>query len=372
MRTDGERRTSRAAFVPRPRFRARFSDALPRNEFLRDLQREQRRAERCQAALSLAIYRVGVATAQDAEDADRLLEALHGAKRETDILGHVDDDLIAVLCPDTDEQGIQGFMRKIEGVANGLPFLGIAATYPDDFFDNLANGTRTQPALEPFLVADNVEDRPVGYALKRYLDVAGALLALCLLAPLMLIVAAVIWCTSAGPVIFRQTRLGKAGIPFTFYKFRSMVANADDGIHREFVEKLIKGVQTGDEAARDAAAPYKLHADPRVTRVGRFIRKTSIDELPQLFNVLKGDMSLVGPRPPLPYEAAQYQSWHLRRVLAIKPGITGLWQVEGRSKVTFDEMVRMDLRYLRESSLMLDIKLLLKTVLVVLRCQGAV
>jgi lipopolysaccharide/colanic/teichoic acid biosynthesis glycosyltransferase len=123
---------------------------------------------------------------------------------------------------------------------------------------------------------------------------------------------------------------------------------------------------------QDAADPmYKIKADPRVTPVGRFIRKTSIDELPQLFNVLKGEMSLIGPRPPLPYEAENYQSWHLRRVLDIRPGITGLWQVEGRSKVSFDEMVRMDLRYVRGCSLSLDLRILAKTVLVVLNCKGA-
>ena len=112
--------------------------------------------------------------------------------------------------------------------------------------------------------------------------------------------------------------------------------------------------------------------DPRVTRVGRFIRKASIDELPQLYNVLRGDMSLVGPRPPLPYEAEQYEPWHLRRVLESKPGITGLWQIEGRSRVSFDEMVRMDLRYIQNQSLWLDLKILLKTVVVVVRCEGAV
>ena len=118
-------------------------------------------------------------------------------------------------------------------------------------------------------------------------------------------------------------------------------------------------------------APFKLKTDPRVTWIGRLIRKTSIDELPQLFNVLRGEMSLVGPRPPIPYEAAHYQSWHLRRTLSLLPGITGVWQVEGRSRVTFNEMVRMDLRYLRDCSLSLDLRILLRTVLVVACCEGA-
>jgi lipopolysaccharide/colanic/teichoic acid biosynthesis glycosyltransferase len=188
----------------------------------------------------------------------------------------------------------------------------------------------------------------------------------------MLVVAAAIAVTSHGPVIFKQTRLGRGGVPFTFYKFRSMVMNVDDGIHREFVASLIKGGPAEGAAAEGKPAPYKLQSDPRVTRIGRFIRKTSIDELPQFFNVLKGEMSLVGPRPPIPYEAVHYQSWHLRRILTIKPGITGLWQVEGRSKVTFNEMVRIDLRYIRECSLALDLKILLKNVFVVVYCDGAV
>jgi lipopolysaccharide/colanic/teichoic acid biosynthesis glycosyltransferase len=165
--------------------------------------------------------------------------------------------------------------------------------------------------------------------------------------------------------------LGKGGVPFVFYKFRSMVTNGDDSIHRAFVANLIKGEDEANAKAEEGAPVYKIKADPRVTRIGRFIRKTSIDELPQFFNVLKGEMSLVGPRPPIPYEAANYQPWHLRRILAANPGLTGLWQVEGRSRVSFNDMVRMDLRYIRESSLSLDIKILLKTVLVVLRCDGA-
>src|SRR6202165_2451708 len=187
----------------------------------------------------------------------------------------------------------------------------------------------------------------------------------------MLIIAAAIRITSSGPVIFKQARLGKRGVPFVFYKFRSMSVNADDRIHRAYVASLISGDHEGINQGNTAKPLYKLKSDPRVTRVGRVIRKTSMDELPQLFNVLKGDMSLVGPRPPIPYEAEKYEAWHLRRILEIRPGITGLWQVEGRSKTSFDDMVRLDLRYIRDCSLMLDLKILIKTVKVVLRCDGA-
>ena len=151
-----------------------------------------------------------------------------------------------------------------------------------------------------------------------------------------------------------------------------MHIDTDDQIHRDYIGHFINGhhekVNHGD-----AEEPmYKNKADPRITKVGSFIRKTSIDELPQFFNVLKGDMSLVGPRPPLPYEAEQYQSWHLQRILDMKPGITGLWQVEGRSKTDWDNSVRLDIRYIQNWSLKFDLKILIRTVEIVLKCKGAV
>ena len=188
--------------------------------------------------------------------------------------------------------------------------------------------------------------------------------------PLMLVVAAVIVRTSPGPAIFKQARLGKGGRPFVFYKFRSMLENTDDRVHRDYVIGLIRA---SEERATDESTPRtwsKLKSDSRVTPVGRFIRKTSIDELPQLWNVLKGDLSLIGPRPALPYEAEKYQSWHLRRILEVKPGISGLWQVAAGYDATFEDMVRLDLRYMRDWSLMLDLEILVKTVKVVLRRRG--
>ncbi len=363
---------NRKVFMASPPPYARHDDPLPLNDFLKDLHREKRRSERSQAPLSLVLYEIDSEDMRGTQRVDRLLEVLHGAKREIDILGHVGNGTIAVLCPDTDEEGTRGFMRKIDSLAGELPFSAVAAQYPDDLFESLAEGTRVRPAFQPFLVHDASIKGGRGYALKRPLDIVGALVALMLLAPVMLLVAAAVGLTSRGPIIFRQIRLGEGGVPFTFYKFRSMVTNVDDRIHREFVSDLIKNAQADDPVAEAKGAPFKIQRDPRVTRVGRFIRKTSIDELPQLFNVLKGEMSLVGPRPAIPYEAEQYQPWHLRRILSIKPGITGLWQVEGRSKVSFNEMVRMDLRYIRDCSLALDIKIMLRTFLVVIRCEGAV
>jgi len=358
-----------------------FDDALPLNDFLKELNREKRRSDRSKAPLSLALYRAD----DDARRTVDFLEVLNQLTRETDILGHVGNDMIALLCPDTDAAGIRAVLRKIDANAKDLALRAITVvTHPDLLFDklgdgSLADGQDTPPVgvarLPPALVADRPGRGKHGYGLKRSIDVAGAVLGIALTAPVMLVTAAAVALTSHGPVIFRQTRLGQGGKPFVFYKFRSMVANGDDGIHRAFVADLINGQDSrqegapkGEEAGREL---YKMKSDPRVTPIGRFIRKTSIDELPQLFNVLKGDMSLVGPRPPIPYEAAKYQAWHLRRLLTAKPGLTGLWQVEGRSKVSFNEMVRMDLRYIRDCSLEMDLRILLKTVRVVLRCEGA-
>jgi exopolysaccharide biosynthesis polyprenyl glycosylphosphotransferase len=234
-------------------------------------------------------------------------------------------------------------------------------------------------ASTPNDVSDNVEQvldeaEKVSRAnaiAKRVLDVVGAVTALVLFSPIMLATAIAVAMTSRGPVIFRQKRIGKDGAPFVFYKFRSMKADADDSIHRNYVANLIDGKHSEINQG-DAGRPvYKMMGDPRITPVGRFIRKTSIDELPQLFNVLKGEMSLVGPRPPLLYEAEKYQSWHLRRILRVRPGITGLWQVEGRSSTSFDDMVRLDLRYIRSQSIWQDLKILLMTVKAVLTRHGA-
>ena len=151
-----------------------------------------------------------------------------------------------------------------------------------------------------------------------------------------------------------------------------MYSKVDDQLHREFVTNLIKGEHEKINQGDEEDPLYKIKDDPRVTKVGKIIRKTSIDELPQFFNVLKGEMSLVGPRPPIPYEVEKYEPWHLRRILEVKPGITGLWQVDGRSKTSFDDMVRLDLRYVQNWSLWLDVKILLKTIRAVIRPNGAV
>lgn len=206
---------------------------------------------------------------------------------------------------------------------------------------------------------------------KRVIDIGGSLGALTLFALLFAAVAALIKLTSKGPVFFHQKRLGKFGKEFDFLKFRTMYVNCDHHIHQQYVHDLILESGKGATAPDKSEKIYKIINDPRVTPLGRFLRKTSIDELPQLINVLKGEMSLVGPRPPIPYEVSCYRNWHRRRVVEVKPGITGLWQVNGRSKTTFDDMVRLDLQYVRTQSIWLDLKILLKTPLAVLTGSGA-
>ena len=201
---------------------------------------------------------------------------------------------------------------------------------------------------------------------KRVLDLVGAVLLLIPLSLVMALVAAAIKLDSPGPILFRQKRVGLDGAEFEMLKFRSMIANNDDSVHRDAIKRFMDG-QALDESS--TTSRYKLSADRRITRVGRFIRKTSLDELPQFINVLRGEMSLVGPRPPLAYEVALYKPSDMRR-LAGKPGVTGTWQVYGRSRVTFDEMIEMDVAYLQRQSLLEDLKLIVLTVPAVLRGGG--
>jgi exopolysaccharide biosynthesis polyprenyl glycosylphosphotransferase len=206
--------------------------------------------------------------------------------------------------------------------------------------------------------------------LKRVSDIAVAAIALFIVSPLLAFIAALIKLDSKGKIFFRQERVGMDGRVFLCYKFRSMGEDADEDVHREAYEKHIVGEETANVG--DEAAPVygKVKNDPRVTRAGRFLRRSSLDELPQLFNVLIGDMSIVGPRPPIPYEVEAYELWHRKR-LDMKPGITGLWQVSGRNRLTFDEMVRTDLFYIENWSLWLDLKIILLTLPAVFRGDGA-
>jgi lipopolysaccharide/colanic/teichoic acid biosynthesis glycosyltransferase len=203
---------------------------------------------------------------------------------------------------------------------------------------------------------------------KRALDIVGSVLFLIAFSPVYLVVSAFVKITSKGPVFFAQQRVGADGRPFMMFKFRTMHVDVDDSIHQQYMAQFIQSSRSTDTGTN---VPFKIVNDRRVTRIGRFLRRSSLDELPQFWNVLKGDMSLVGPRPPIPYEVARYKRWHRRRVLEAKPGITGLWQVAGRSRTTFDEMVRMDLRYAKNHSVLTDLAILLATPRAVISGKGA-
>jgi exopolysaccharide biosynthesis polyprenyl glycosylphosphotransferase len=203
---------------------------------------------------------------------------------------------------------------------------------------------------------------------KRVSDIAIAALTLALLSPFWLLIALLIKFDSKGPVFYAQERVGMDGRIFVVYKFRTMRTNTDSEIHREYQRKFIAG--DAEANVGDAKRPaYKLRNDPRITRVGRILRRLSLDEVPQLFNVLSGDMSIVGPRPPIPYEVEAYELRHRKR-LDMKPGLTGLWQVSGRNRLPFEEMVKLDLFYIENWSLLFDLKIILRTVLVMLRGDG--
>jgi exopolysaccharide biosynthesis polyprenyl glycosylphosphotransferase len=205
--------------------------------------------------------------------------------------------------------------------------------------------------------------------LKRLIDVCVSLLVIIVGFPFFLAVALLIRLTSKGPVFFSQQRLGERGEAFVLYKFRTMRQDADDSIHREFTRSFIQGRMSNSSLDEKAPSIYKLAHDPRVTSVGNFLRKTSLDELPQFINILKGEMTIVGPRPPLQYELEHYEEWHKLR-LNVKPGLTGLWQVSGRSSVPFNEMVKLDLYYIEHWSLLLDLKIMLRTIPVMLFGSG--
>lgn len=238
------------------------------------------------------------------------------------------------------------------------------------------NRTGLHTTVMPSFITDR--NSTFNYACKRIFDVSVAAVLLVLLSPIMLVLALIVKLDSPGSSIFVQERVGARPRfrngrvewevrNFKFFKFRSMAQNADQSLHQAHIKAFATGkIQASDKDE----AKFKLANDPRVTRIGGILRKTSLDELPQLFNVLRGEMSLVGPRPVPVYEVAEYRPWHFERLEAM-PGITGLWQVEGRSKVSFDEMIRLDIKYVRKQSLWYDFRILLMTVWVVFTGFGA-
>jgi exopolysaccharide biosynthesis polyprenyl glycosylphosphotransferase len=308
-----------------------------------------------------------------------IVSAISNSTRETDTLGWYErNTTLGVLFTEigsADSASVNKVVEKVtlamQAAVSAEEFKRlhiIFRVFPEHSLDNSEQGPDF--TLYPDF-SERHQPRRAGHLFKRMIDIAGSLFALIVFSPVLALIALLVKLTSEGPILFRQNRVGKYGAPFTFLKFRSMYANNDPRVHQEYVAKLIagKGDLQQPDGSRNGA--YKLTNDPRITPLGRFLRKTSLDELPQFFNVLKGEMSLVGPRPPVPYEFDRYRIWHKRRVLEIRPGITGLWQVNGRSKTTFDDMVRLDLRYARIWSIWLDMKILLQTPIAVLSGDGA-
>jgi lipopolysaccharide/colanic/teichoic acid biosynthesis glycosyltransferase len=308
----------------------------------------------------------------------RTVQAVATVIRDTDILGWFEPGaVLGVILTDVeafDDHRRRELERRLRRTLGVRLDPGSAATLSIGFHvvhTHAAGLNSGIPAAEPLLLHGGNERRMSVYAaIKRGLDIIGSVTLLAACAPLFVVIAAAVKASSPGPVFFRQVRVGQHMRRFTILKFRTMTATADHAIHHDFVSRFIHGDVRGGQAS-DSSGLFKIADDPRVTGVGRLLRRTSLDELPQLWNVLRGEMSLVGPRPPIPYEVRQYKSWHCRRVLDAKPGITGLWQVTGRSRTTFDEMVRLDIRYARTCSFSTDLKILLATPKAVIGGRGA-
>jgi|CZKN01.1.fsa_nt_gi lipopolysaccharide/colanic/teichoic acid biosynthesis glycosyltransferase len=351
--------------------------------FVRMLRLERKRTERSHRRFVLMILESGelMKAGNRNETLDKVLRALSQATRDTDIKGwYRRGDAIGVIFTEiaaTEEKSVVRFLstKVTDALYDTLSVGQINQirlsfhVFPEDW-DNDGPDGPANSTLHLDLARDATK-KPITAVLKRLMDIAGSLAALALCLPVLFAIAIAIKLTSKGPILFRQVRLGQYGKKFTFLKFRSMYVGNDHAIHEQYVTQFIAGAQGLEQSGPDQRRQYKLTADPRITRVGRLLRKTSLDELPQLLNVLIGEMSLVGPRPPVMYEYKCYDLWHKERLIAVKPGITGLWQVEGRSRVKFDEMVRLDIRYARSWSLWLDIKILLQTPLAVISGAGA-
>jgi exopolysaccharide biosynthesis polyprenyl glycosylphosphotransferase len=308
---------------------------------------------------------------------NEISQVLFTTTRETDIKGWFKyDAVIGIISTEINGTDKQVIKQKILDNLNAfMEREKVDKIHITCYFFPEQRGNGEHAFVEEFYpdLIKKKKAKKISSGIKRALDITGSIAALIIFSPVFLIIPLLVKFSSKGPVLFRQARVGRYGENFTFLKFRTMYVNNDVSIHQEYVKKFICEQKSyADEKANgDKTCTYKIKDDPRITLVGRFLRKTSLDEFPQFINVFKGEMSLVGPRPPIPYELENYDIWHRRRVLETKPGITGLWQVKGRSRTTFDEMVRLDLRYIREWSLWLDIKILLQTPLAVLNGKGA-
>lgn len=345
------------------------------DSFHAHLARERARTDRTGQEFSLVCFGLAGANGNGRGMMERFAERLAGKIRETDEIGRYDHTSVGVLLPGTGSTGAWVFAGNArKGSDEPESVTCTVFTYPSSWIGPKGRGGEKRQLALPVKGSDagNGDGRsgpvlretappaedlkpvvarrmPLG---KRALDIVGALAGLILLSPLFLFLAVLIKVVSPGPVFFRQERVGHGGRLFTFLKFRTMHVDNDAGVHQRYLSSLIQGDQ--------AMAKLDADRDPRIIRFGRFLRQSCLDELPQLVNVLRGEMSLVGPRPCLPYEAQEYLLWHARRFDTV-PGMTGLWQVSGKNKTTFKEMIRFDINYAKTMSPWLDLTILLKT-----------
>jgi lipopolysaccharide/colanic/teichoic acid biosynthesis glycosyltransferase len=334
------------------------------------LRHERSRANRDGSEFTLAVFDVS-SMITNSRGVNQITSRICEKMRSIDEVGWLDARNIGVLLPVTNLPGGQRFAtRVLESIpisSSLLPW--IAYTYPSHWPPG-SNGDSRDEFKKPARAGSATDTRSAGneshwmdilgqvFCLrvplwKRCMDIVGSLVLIALLSPLFLIILVYIKSISPGKVLFRQKRVGYQGKLFTFMKFRTMHENNDPRAHRDHLKELIKGGMAMEKLDR--------RADPRIIPGGMILRKACIDELPQLFNVLRGDMSLVGPRPCIPYEAEEYLRWHTHR-FDILPGMTGLWQVSGKNKLSFEQMMRLDISYTKRMSLLLDLKILLLTV----------
>ncbi len=356
---------------------------LNAEDFRRMITLERKRSERSRKPFMLLLLDMGddLPSERNGKILGKLLSALSASTRDTDVTGWYSNNcVVGVMFTEISiEEGGSTPSTIISRVTHTLQsnltlkqFSRVTLTFhvfPEDWDEESHQGP-TNRTLYPDL-HQREDGRKLFRMTKRLMDIVGSLLALMFFSPIFLVVALAVKRTSQGPVLYRQRRVGQHGKSFWFLKFRSMYVNNDAAVHKEYVQQLIAGKANVQPSNGSGQGVYKLTKDSRITPVGGFLRKTSLDELPQFLNVLKGEMSLVGPRPPIPYEVEAYDIWHRRRLLEAKPGITGLWQVSGRSRIKFDDMVRLDLQYARNWSPWMDIKILARTPAAVVLGEGA-
>jgi lipopolysaccharide/colanic/teichoic acid biosynthesis glycosyltransferase len=363
---------------------AKIVDALMHEEwglyiqsyFRTMLNFEIRRTERSKKPFLLVLISINEALINsiDRDSLTKFRDTFDTITRETDIKGwYRENKTIGIIYTDMSVESRDLILKKVKDglkkvFGHTIPHHAFIKTflYPEDIGkEDVRDSVDSLDALPHH--TNTGTPQLIAHAFKRIIDIVGSIVGILLFSPALIIIPIIIKVTSKGPVFFKQNRVGYNGQTIKMLKFRSMHVNNDSSIHKKFMLDFIKnqGMVNGETKI------FKMVNDPRITPIGRLLRKTSLDELPQFFNVLFGNMSLVGPRPAIPYETKEYDAWHKRRFLGVKPGITGFWQVYGRSTTAFDAMIRMDIHYCRNWTPLMDLKLLFITPFTLFTAKGA-